>query len=114
MSSSDASLFSSTEQLRVGIARAVKIQRVRQGKRNAKLTPSEVAGLCKIDEASQKTLYAAEERYSLSPRARASILKLSRTIADMEQSEKIQEAHIKEAIGFRKELTNFMDMGGGE
>ena len=100
----------STDQLRVGIARAVKIQRERQGKHNSKLTPNEMAGMCKVNEASQKILCAAEERYNLSPRARASILKISRTIADMEQSENIQEAHIKEAIDFRKELTNFMDI----
>ena len=100
----------STDQLRVGIARAVKIQRERQGKHNSKLTPNEMAGMCKVNESSQKILCAAEERYNLSPRARASILKISRTIADMEQSENIQEAHIKEAVDFRKELTNFMDI----
>lgn len=99
-----------TAQLRVDIARAVKAQRARQGKKNAKLTMDEIEKYCAIDEESKTLLARAENRYGLSPRSITSVLKTSRTIADMEGCDSIQRAHIEEAIRFRRAFTNFMDM----
>ncbi len=57
---------------------------------------------CKIPEEAKKLLHCALEKYSLSARAYFRILKVSRTIADFEQSEKIKVEHVAEALQYRK------------
>lgn len=88
----------STAQLRKEIALAVSIQRKRQGGKNANLSPQEIIDYCKIDNDGKKLLDRAGEQYSFSPRAISSILKVARTIADMEGNENIKPEHLKEAI----------------
>lgn len=99
----------STEFLRREIAQAVKTQRKRQGKKNAYLTPAEIAGLCKTSSETQSFLNSSAEKFSFSPRATASCLKLARTIADMSGSETIETEHMKEAVMLRKAFNNFME-----
>ena len=53
------------------------------------------------DEASLDMLRLAMEKLSLSARAYSRILKVARTIADLEGTEKVQSYHIAEAIGYR-------------
>ena len=55
----------------------------------------------KIDVASSAILEKSVNRHGLSARSVSKILKVARTIADLEHCEKIQEKHIREAIGFR-------------
>jgi magnesium chelatase family protein len=52
----------------------------------------------------ESLLKAAYTRYAFSARARSKIMKVARTIADLDESEKISEAHIAEAIAYRKPL----------
>ncbi|QTQ13335.1 YifB family Mg chelatase-like AAA ATPase [Treponema parvum] len=92
----------STEELRKGVALAVKMQRKRQGKRNARLNSDEIATFCRLSDDAENFLDAASKRYGFSPRASASCLKLSRTVADLEGSEDIKTEHIKEAVEYRK------------
>lgn len=99
-----------TAQLRVEIARAIKTQRARQGKRNGRLAQDEIDKFCKIDDETQALLNMAETRYGFSQRSIASILKTSRTIADMAGCDNITSNHVREAIKYRKSFTNFMDM----
>jgi magnesium chelatase family protein len=56
---------------------------------------------CRIDAESEHMLEQAMIRQGLSARAYDRILKVSRTIADLAGSEKIQSAHVSEAVGYR-------------
>ncbi|MBQ0052029.1 MAG: YifB family Mg chelatase-like AAA ATPase [Treponema sp.] len=91
----------SSEELREDIARAVSVQRTRQGKRNSRLTPQEILEYCKLGKIEQELLDKACESNDFSQRAISGILKLSRTIADMAGSDKIKSSHLTEAIGLR-------------
>lgn len=93
---------SSTAELRVPVARAVKAQRTRQGKKNALLSPQEILTFCEIEKGEKKYLDSAAENNDFSQRAVASCLKLARTIADMEGCKRIGLLHIKEAVFLRQ------------
>lgn len=68
---------------------------------NAQMNTRTVREVCKIDEAGQLLLKTAMEKLGLSARAYDRILKVSRTIADMEGSVSIENQHLAEAIQFR-------------
>lgn len=68
---------------------------------NAQMSPKLIAKYATIDEQSLAMLKIAMERFNLSARAYDRILKVARTIADLDCSENIQTHHIAEAIGYR-------------
>ncbi|HHT02937.1 MAG TPA: YifB family Mg chelatase-like AAA ATPase [Bacteroidales bacterium] len=68
---------------------------------NAQMTTKMQKQYCKIDESGMNLLKRAMELLGLSARAYDRILKVSRTIADLEGSEKIENNHLSEAIGYR-------------
>ena len=68
---------------------------------NAQMTERMIHQFAEPDEAGIQMLRMAMERLSLSARAYSRILKVARTIADLEGSEKVQSHHIAEAIGYR-------------
>ncbi|MDN3724063.1 YifB family Mg chelatase-like AAA ATPase [Aequorivita sp. SDUM287046] len=68
---------------------------------NAQMGVKQIREFCKLDEASLQLLKTAMERLNLSARAYDRILKVSRTIADLEASESITGNHISEAIQYR-------------
>lgn len=68
---------------------------------NAQMTERILHQFAEPDDASLDMLRMAMERLKLSARAYSRILKVARTIADLEGSEKIQSQHIAEAIGYR-------------
>jgi magnesium chelatase family protein len=88
---------------RVIKARERQLQRLR-GERifsNAAMTPRMIRTYCKIDTASERMLETAMQRIGLSARAYDRILKVSRTIADLEGADRITSAHVSEAVGYR-------------
>ena len=68
---------------------------------NAMMTEKMLHQFAEPDAASLDMLRMAMERLKLSARAYSRILKVARTIADLEGSEKVQSQHIAEAIGYR-------------
>jgi len=87
----------------------VNLTRERQKKRfgnsgvmvNARMTEKQIKAYCPIDEESQLLMEMAIEKLGLSARAMNRILKVSRTIADLEGKENIESAHVAEAIQYR-------------
>lgn len=68
---------------------------------NAQMSSNDLAEFCKIDEAGNTILKRAMDALGLSARAYDRILKVARTIADLEKSEVILASHLAEAIQFR-------------
>ena len=89
--------------LRVVGTRDMQLQRY-QGERiycNGQMKTRHIKKYCRLKEDAQNLLETAMQRLGLSARAYARILKLSRTIADLEASADIQPHHISEAIQYR-------------
>ena len=89
---------------RVIKARNIQEQRFRDMKGvhcNAQMTEKMLHQFAEPDAASMDMLRMAMERLKLSARAYSRILKVARTIADLEGSEQVQSQHIAEAIGYR-------------
>ncbi len=79
-----------------------RIQSERAGKANALLSNSELEQFCHIEGETLQLLEHAAEQLYLSPRACHRILKVSRTIADLDHAENIGSGHVAEAITFRR------------
>jgi class 3 adenylate cyclase len=68
---------------------------------NAEMHPAEIRAYCDLDAADQSLIKAAMRQLHLSARAYHRILKLSRTITDLAGSERIEAAHLAEAVQYR-------------
>jgi len=68
---------------------------------NAQMNNRMIRKYCKVDGPAESILAAAVQQFSLSARAYHKILKLSRTIADLEGAEEIRTEHVTEAIQYR-------------
>lgn len=88
---------------RVNRARNIQIKRYKEYNihSNAELTPKLIEKFCKLNNASKIILEKAFKKLGLSPRAYGRILKVSRTIADLEAQTEISQKHLAEAIQYR-------------
>lgn len=87
----------------VEAARQIQLERYRHEEisYNSQLTPGLIKKYCPLDKETKRLLETAFHQLSLSARAHHKIIKLGRTIADMEEAEKICVRHIAEAIRYR-------------
>ena len=94
---------------RVERARRVQLERFRSEKifSNAQMSPRLIRKYCVIDSASKTLLENAITRLGLSARAYDRILKVSRTLADLEGQSNIESTHVSEAIQYRTLDRNF-------
>ena len=88
---------------RVDGARKIQRERFKGSKTlcNAKINAEQFEKACIIDKAAEKTLKGAFESLGLTARAYDRVLKVARTIADLEQSEVIRSEHVLEAVQYR-------------
>jgi magnesium chelatase family protein len=83
------------------VLRARQAQVTRQGVCNARLADSQVDRWCRPDTAGRNVLELAIKRLGFSARARGRILKLSRTVADLDGEETVTATHVSQAIMLR-------------
>lgn len=102
---SDKSTGTPSEQMREQVLRARDVQRRRFRnsplKLNGRMTPSEIRRHCKLEADAESLLKQAMEQMGLSARAHDKILRISRTIADLDEQESIGVPHLSEAINYR-------------
>ena len=95
----------SSSQIRERVNRARKIQLERYRKHeihsNAELSTKMIAEFCRLDKKGEELLQSAFRKLKLSVRAYERILKVARTIADLEGKQNIEFQHIAEAIQYR-------------
>ena len=86
---------------RVDAARAIQCQRQPHLTSNARLGREELDRFCALDEACQKLMKGAFDRMGLTARSYDRILRVARTIADLDGSETIRAHHLAEALQYR-------------
>lgn len=94
-----------SEEIKIRVDKARKIQQERYKNSkifsNSELTSQLIEKHCKLDEKGKELLENAFNRLKLSARAYGRILKVARTIADLDESKNIEVKHIAEAIQYR-------------
>jgi len=103
---SDERKSENSHDIRERVTKAREVQSLRFSENqtvnyNAQMNTKQIREHCKLDESSLQLLKTAMERLNLSARAYDRILKVSRTIADLDASENVLSNHISEAIQYR-------------
>jgi magnesium chelatase family protein len=89
---------------RVEAAREIQAPR---GHANSRLPARVLRKLCALDDSGERTLEMAMRRMSLSARAHDRILKVARTVADLDRSESVTSKHVAEAVQYRSLDRNY-------
>ena len=92
----------STARIAARVAVARRTQCRRQSTANAALGPAETERHCALGAAERDLLHRAIRSLGLSARSHHRILRVARTIADLGQSERIENAHLLEALSYRR------------
>ncbi len=92
-----------SEEIKKRIKKAREIQKKRFGKEklNSDMNAREISKFIKLEKEEKDILETASKSLNISPRVFHKILKISRTIADLENSEKIKKEHLLEALQYR-------------
>lgn len=91
----------SLKQIRKTIEKAQKFQYNRQGKLNGNLSPNEIEMYCQLSEDALKCLDDFATVNNISSRGRTSLIKVARTFADIDESDKIESKHMSLALALR-------------
>ncbi|QSZ42970.1 YifB family Mg chelatase-like AAA ATPase [Sulfurimonas aquatica] len=102
VSASDISTISSKEMHKMVVAAHIFSKKRGQNTFNAHIEDSDISKYCILSKEADETLTMAVERFTLTFRGIKKVQKLARTIADLDESETIQKAHILEALSYRK------------
>ena len=94
-------LGESSKNIRERVITARGKQQVRQSCANAQLSRQQIDQFCQLNKSQLAIMNAAIERMQLSARGFHRVLKVARTIADIENSERIQNQHLNEALAYR-------------
>ncbi|MGD8357165.1 MAG: ATP-binding protein [Lysobacterales bacterium] len=84
------------------VVAAHRVQIRRQGVANSHLTAAGMKSHCRLDAEQQAFFEQAARQLKLSPRGCQRVLKVARTVADLDGAESIDQDHLAEAIGFRQ------------
>ncbi len=97
---------------RVNNARSIQLERYKNEKIyfNSQLSANQINKYCHLGKNEELLMRHAFERMNLSPRAYHKIIKLARTIADLRNTEKIDETHIGEALQYRNLDRKYWEM----
>ncbi len=98
----DESPAERSSEVRARVVEARGYQQQRAGKANCQLNSGEIERDCHLPTAGVRLLERAAERLGLSARAYHRILRVARTIADLNKSETIALNHLSEAISYRR------------
>lgn len=101
LTQTESSAAESSEQVRVRVETARAIQLKRCGKSNALLNNKEIEKHCALTDSNRQLLAQASKKLRLSPRAYFRLLRVARTIADLDKADNIQQQHLSEAISYR-------------
>ena len=96
----------SSSDMRTRVERARVIQQSR-GFYNAHIPSRHLRKLCALDDAGERTLEMAVRRRGLTARAHDRVLKVARTIADLDDSERLLGKHVAEAVQYRSLDRNY-------
>lgn len=91
-----------SETIRNRVLDCYNVQLNRQGKSNDRLSPDEVDDLVVLDKNNRQLLESVIDKLHLSARAYHRILKVARTIADLDHAQTVEQQHLIEAIGYRR------------
>jgi magnesium chelatase family protein len=96
----------SSAQIRERVEGARAVQRER-GFYNSQIPPSQLRTLCALDESGERTLEMAVRRMNLSARAHDRVLRVARTVADLDCAPNVSAKHLAEAVQFRNLDRNY-------
>lgn len=97
----NAQIGESSAQVRARVSAAHTRQLARQDKVNNELSPREVDEYVPLGESEQQLLQLAQQKLNLSARGYHRVLRVARTIADLDDSHTVTSAHVSEALSYR-------------
>ncbi len=106
VTSKDSSSITSSQMFE--IVKKAFIMQMQRGQKelNGKLDEKDIQKFCKLSSDTQLVLNSAIEKFSLTQRGINKVLKIARTIADMQSSKDIQKPHLLEALSYRRRESN--------